>query len=384
MIKASATRTALQAAENPQLVESESQLAEAAEIWSQCPALGIDTEFLRERTYRAELGLVQVSDGQTSWLIDPIRSPQLQPLKHLFSNAGQVKILHSASEDLEVLLHTLGVVPDPMVDTQIACAMLGQPLQMSYHNAVKWMFGFEVDKGQTRSNWIRRPLRPEQLHYAAVDVVFLPLMLQQLQAELEQMGRWEWLCEEINRMLDNCREVSDPSTAYLRFKGLNRLDTAAAHTLRALAAWREQTAMDKNLARGFVLKDPVLMQIAQRQPESLDDLKKIDGLHPRDLERHGAKVLELVAQNRQANGPIEQVEALDTRQKKLLDAMRNAVAKKAKELNIDPALLASRKLLEALLREYETHGTVPERFSGWRQSIITDQLLDLAARSLNR
>ena len=134
------TRTRLErslsAADHPILLETAAQLSEAKKSWSGKEVLGIDTEFVRERTYRAQLGLVQVSDGDTAWLVDPVRLPDLTPLQRMLTDPSITKVLHSSSEDLEVLWHTLAAVPDPMIDTQLACALAGKPLQLAYHAAV--------------------------------------------------------------------------------------------------------------------------------------------------------------------------------------------------------------------------------------------------------
>jgi ribonuclease D len=355
MIDPNTIEQALDAALRPQLLDSPARLLEAAESWTDHPVLGIDTEFLRERTYRAELGLVQVSCGRAAWLIDTINLADLEPLKHLLTDDSILKVLHSASEDLEVLWHTLGVVPRPMVDTQIACAMLGQPLQMSYHHAVKWLAGIEVDKEQTRSNWIRRPLRPEQLHYAATDVVFLPAMLDILRPELQQLGRWSWVEEDVAKMLDASQQAADPERAYLRLAGSASLDAESLHVLRALAAWREQQAVAKNLARGFVTSDAVLLQLAVAKPSTAAQLAEIRDVQPRDRQRHQDTWLQIIAESRGRQEQIEQAVPLDKQQRRQVDALRQLVQREARNLGIDPALLASRKQLEARLARSRHH-----------------------------
>ena len=138
--------TAKRAAEHPILLETPAQLAHAEQAWKQRATLGIDTEFVRERTWRADLGLIQISDGETAWLVDPLALDSLEPVTAVLTDPAILKLLHSGSEDLEVLLHSLGVIPEPLVDTQIACAMLGQPLQLGYHHALSWLFGLEIEK----------------------------------------------------------------------------------------------------------------------------------------------------------------------------------------------------------------------------------------------
>lgn len=375
------TRTRLErslsAADHPILLESAAQLSDAKRSWNGKQVLGIDTEFVRERTYRAQLGLVQVSDGETAWLVDPVRLDGLGPLKELLENPGVTKVLHSGSEDLEVLLHSVGALPEPLVDTQVACAMLGQPLQMGYHATVQWLFGVEVDKEQTRSNWCRRPLTERQLHYAAMDVVLLPKMHETLIAKLAGMGRLDWMREEVQRAQRNARQVVAPEKAYLRVSGMTRLDPDAMPALRALAAWREQVAEQKNLARGFIIADAGLVNLARARPSTRDELQKIEGIHPKALARYTDALLTQIREAANDDRPVHRPAPLDIPQRRLLDKMRDVVQKRARELGVEPALLASRRELERLLRADARGRDIPERMTGWRQAVVTDDLLAL-------
>jgi ribonuclease D len=368
-------KKALGGAEHPVLLETAAQL-EAAEIsWSAAGVLGIDTEFVRERTYRADLGLVQVSDGTTAWLWDPLRFESPAAVNRLFGKADIVKVLHSGSEDLEVLLHSTGSLPDPLVDTQIACAMLGQPLQLSYQGAARWLFDLEIEKDQTRSNWLRRPLRPDQLRYAAIDVVLLPHMYAELHARLQQVRRWDWLQEEVARAQRNAIQTIDPEEVYLRIGGGGRLDEDGQRTLRTLARWREETAQARNRARGFVISDLGLLELARLRPASAADLHAVTHVHPRALERHGKDLLQMIATAAADRRPLSWPEPLTNAQRRVLDALRDRVQARAKDLDVDPALLASRRELENLLRAVTAGDPPPERFLGWRKAIVTDELL---------
>ena len=366
---------ALSAGEHPILLESATQLANAAKQWEGSEVLGIDTEFVRERTYRADLGLVQISDGRTAWLVDPQAVGSLEPLTQLMANTAITKILHSSSEDLEVLMYTLGQLPEPLVDTQIASAMLGQPLQMAYQHAVKWLFDVAVEKDQTRSNWCRRPLHSSQLRYAAMDVVLLPMMLQKIRPQLEEAGRWEWLVEDVDRMKRNSLMPVEPEKAYLRFPGIGRMDEPGLKALQALAAWREKTAKLKNRARGFVISDSGLMQLARLRPSSEKEIREIEEIHPGALKRYQTRLLQLITDSQSSTTTVENIEKLSNIQHKQLKAMRRSVSESAQELGIDPALLASRRELEKLIRAAATGQQIPERFLGWRKEIITEDLL---------
>ncbi len=375
MLDNTAMQQALSAGEHPILLESATQLANAAKQWESSEVLGIDTEFVRERTYRADLGLIQISDGRTAWLVDPLSVGSLEPLAQLMANTAITKILHSSSEDLEVLMYALGQLPEPLMDTQIASAMLGQPLQLGYHHAVKWLFDIAVDKDQTRSNWCRRPLHFRQLRYAAMDVVLLPMMWQKIRPQLEEAGRWEWLVEDVERMKRNSLTPVEPEKAYLRFPGIGRMNNKGLKALQALAAWREKTAKMKNRARGFVISNTDLMRLAQLRPASGKEIRDIEEIHPGVLTRYQAQLLRLITDSQFAKSPVDKIEDLNSTQHKQLKAMRHSVSESAQDLGIDPALLASRKELEKLIRAAATGQQIPERFLGWRKEIITEGLM---------
>lgn len=376
MINQNEIRTALSAAETPIMVESAKQLLEAVDEWLECDVIGIDTEFVRERTWRADLGLIQLSEGHKVWLVDPLKTGGLDPLATLLNQRGTLKILHAPPEDLDVLLFTAGAVPDPLFDTQIACAMLGQPLQMGYHTTVEWLLGVTIDKDQTRSNWCQRPLRPAQLKYAALDVCLLPIMQRQLHAKLKDLGRESWLEEDCARLLTRARTPADPEQSWKRLNGNGRFDGPSLAMLQALAKWRDREAEKRNLARGFVIKDNDLLTIANKQPGSLSQLSDLNILHPKALQLHGPSLVaivdEVLGQGLSAVAPA----TLTPEHRKLMSNMRKLVQEKASELSVDPALLASRRELESLIL-LPTGEPLPERFLGWRKDIITTGLIAL-------
>jgi len=367
---------ALEAADQPIMVESAQQLKLAVKDMLKCEVIGIDTEFVRERTWRANLGLVQLSDGKRVWLVDPLKTGPIDPLSALLGNQAIVKILHAPSEDLDVLLYTTGAVPDPLFDTQIACAMLGQSLQMGYHNTVEWLLDITIDKGETRSDWCKRPLRQAQLRYAALDVCLLPMMYRQLLTRLKELGRETWLAEDCQRLLTRAQTPADPQQSWKRLNGNGRLDGTSLAILQSLATWRDEEAERQNLARGFVIRDNNLMAIASRKPGSLAALSNLDILHPKTLQRHGPTLIARIDQVLQNGLTATAPEALKPEHRKLMADMRDLVQQKAEELSVDPALLASRRELESLILSPEDE-PLSERFLGWREDIITTDLIAL-------
>jgi len=376
MINQNEINTALAAADQAIMIETAPQLQKAVNEWLECEVLGIDTEFVRERTWRADLGLVQLSDGKKVWLVDPLKTGPLHPLSSLLEDQTTVKILHAPSEDLDVLLYTTGGVPEPLFDTQIACAMLGESLQMGYHTTVEWLLDIIVDKGETRSNWCKRPLRPAQLHYAALDVCLLPMMHRLLLGRLQDLGREGWLAEDCSRLLIKAQTPADPEQSWKRIRGSARLDGVALAILQSLATWRDKEAERRNLARGFVIKDTALLTIANQQPDSLDALSELDIWHPRAIQRHGHKLIASIDQILQEGRTAEQPDMLKVEHRKLMSDMRQVVQERATELSVEPALLASKRELEALILSPPGE-PLPERFLGWRKEIITDELMVL-------
>ena len=376
MINQNEIDKALNAADMPIMIESAQQLVQALDEWLECNVIGIDTEFVRERTWRADLGLIQLSDGHRVWLVDPLKTGTLDPLATLLDKQDIIKILHAPPEDLDVLLFTAGAVPDPLFDTQIACAMVGQPLQMGYHTTVEWLLGITIDKGETRSNWCHRPLRPAQLKYAALDVCLLPIMQRQLLAKLKDLGRESWLEEDCPRLLSRARTPADPEQSWKRLNGNGRLDGSSLAVLQALAKWRDQEAEKRNLARGFVIKDNDLLTIANKKPGSLSELTNLNILHPKALQLHGSSLIDIVDQVVRMELSADVPDTLKPEHRKLMNDMRKLVQLKASELAIDPALLASRRELESLVL-LPADEPLPERFLGWRKDIITNGLIAL-------
>ena len=361
--------TALAAAQRPLMLDTPAAASRAVKAWRRAGCLGLDTEFVRERTYHANLGLVQISDGQTVWLLDPLVEETLAPLTELLQDEGVIKLLHSPSEDLEVLLHVTGVAPEPLVDTQLACAMLGQPLQLGYHKAVEWLLNVPVEKELTRSNWCARPLRSELLHYAALDVCLLPEMWGRLRARLEELGRLDWLAEDCRRQLADARRPVAPADAWQRIRGSGKLDGSALAILASLAAWREREAQKRNRPRGFIVNDMVLLRIAAGKPRHANDLEAVEDLHPRARKRYGKGIVNMVGQVLESGKTQTPPPRLGGAQRKRLKRLRAGVAREAEHLGLEPALLASRKELEELVVTGAGAG-LPGRLAGWRATVL--------------
>jgi ribonuclease D len=382
MTREAELKTALEAADRPLMLETAAEVGRAAKAWRRAGLLALDTEFVRERTYHADLGLVQISDGQTVWLLDPLAEGVIAPLGELLADDAVTKLLHSPSEDLEVLQHVTGRLPAPMIDSQIACALLGQPLQLGYHKAAEWLLDVPIDKELTRSNWLARPLKPALLHYAALDVCVLPLMWSRLEARLAEQGRVAWLQEDCERMLREASTPVDPSASWERIRGAGRLGGEELAVLQALAAWREEEAQRRNRPRGFIVKDPVLLAVAREGMDHPDDLEALPDLHPRARQRYAGVMTKIVRSTLDSGRTLPVPPQAGPAERAVLKSMRQLVHDEAGRLGVEPTVLATKRDMEALLFA-APDAPLPERLSGWRRDIVGEPLRTLVAARQN-
>jgi ribonuclease D len=365
------------------LVETHAALAELSRRWAEAPVLALDTEFIRTNTFFHKLGLIQVADGRTSWLVDPLAVPDLSPLAAVLGSPG-VKVLHSASEDVEVFHRFLGALPEPLFDTQIAGAFAGAGAFLSYQKLVASWLGVELAKEETRTDWLARPLSAAQLAYAAEDVAHLVPLYERLRRDLESQGRLAWAVEDSAALLDTSRLEEEAETAYLRVKGAGRLDCRRLAALRLLAAWREREARRRDLPRGFVLKEDLLLALAARRPKSSRDLHRLPSFNPRQAARDGDTWLQLLEQAEnlpEADLPPRITgKPLSPAARELESRLRERVRRKAAALGLAPEILAPRRILDALLRltAGKAEPRLPRELQGWRREVIGEELLQEA------
>ncbi len=312
--------------------------------------LALDTEFMRERTYHAQLCLVQIATESDCYLIDPLVGLDLAPLHELLQDRSRLKILHAARQDLEVLLQSGGAVPGPLFDTQVAAAFLGFPPQVGYAELVARQLGASIDKGQTRTDWSRRPLTAAQVAYAADDVRHLLTLHTELQAALVAKGRAAWVIEEASAYENPALYRTDPTLAWRRLKGLNRLRPEEQSAARALADWRERRAIESDKPRGWILADEALYALATRAPGSIEGLETIAVLPPSVIRKRGDELLELLRAARadESGVPLTAPKRPEPEQLALATRLLQVVRDVAAELDVSAEVLATRKDVEAI------------------------------------
>ena len=334
-------------------------------------ALGLDTEFLRERTYRAELCLLQLTSQDGPVCVDPLALGELDLLRTVLGAGGPVKVLHAARQDLEVLAPLVGAVT-PLFDTQVAAALAGHPAQVGYAELVRRLLDRELPKGQTRTDWSRRPLSPEQVEYALDDVRYLLPLRDKLLEELARLGRLPWLEQELQGLQDPQLLAVDPAKAWQRFKGVEDWDEGRIALLRELAAWRERRAIAKNRPRGWILDDAVLRDIVQRVPRDREQLARIEAMPEGVVKHSGDELLAMVvsAQIPEPPPPLPRRERPDPQLVARTKRLSQKVQSVAQELSMAPEVLATRRDLEAIARGIDAAAVL----QGWRAELLAATL----------
>jgi len=354
------------------IIDTANALTDFAAKVANVPTLALDTEFMREKTYRAELCLVQLAHESDAVCVDPLALPDIAALVPVLTAAGVVKIMHAARQDLEVLLPAVGLVR-PVFDTQIAAALAGFPAQIGYAELARRVLGVELDKAHTRTDWARRPLSAEQQEYALDDVRHLPALRASLLASLEGKDRLGWLEEEL-ATLDNADALRvAPEDAWKKVKGLPALDPDRQRLAQSLAAWRERRANDRNRPRGWILDDVSLREIVLRLPDSLAALGGLPEMQESVVRKCGEELLALV---REANipdppPPLPRRERPDPALLATAKRLADIAAAVAGELEIGTEVLATRRELERLAAGRQDVSLL----RGWRADVLGKKLL---------
>jgi len=345
--------------------------------------VALDTEFIRERTYYPQLCLVQIADANHIACIDPLALDDLEPLLTILYDPGITKVLHSASQDLEIFFHLRDAVPQPVFDTQIAATLMGGGDQIGYAALVKTLLNIDLDKSQTRTDWSQRPLEAAQLSYAADDVRYLRQIYQLQREELAQRNRLAWLADDFTALCNPNRYRIQPEYVWRRIRGSNQLRGVQLTVLRALAAWREHRAMAANRPRRWILADDPLLALARQMPSNRNQLQRVRGLEAPIIKRYGDSVLELIQQARQEpknNWPTEPTQhRLSIEQEALVDAMMAVVRLCGAHEGVSPQALTNRKDLEQWLASGEDIALM----HGWRAALAGDQVQALVRGELH-
>jgi len=365
----------------PELITSPEQMDALLKQLNGTKLIAVDTEFFRETTYYPQLALVQIATDAIVACIDPLAFDAKPALAKLLFDNSITKIFHSCSQDLEVLFYYLGEAPHAIYDTQIANALLTEHHQIGYAALVENELGTTLDKSQTRTNWLQRPLTEKQLQYAGDDVLYLYQLQQVLDEKLQQAGRKTWFEEDSKKLISDEKSFQvDTDNLWKRVKGATRLGRNKLAIAQAIAVWREQLAQQKDRTRRKILADDIIVELAFNTPENVPAIEQYIGnkyhFSPQEKQQL-LEVIKMAVQMPDEQCPDNRFNILDNEQKNTLKSLQRLINNKAEELGISAAILSSRKELEQLiLSQAPAEAHKLNIMQGWRLRCIGQQLLE--------
>lgn len=340
--------------------------------------IAVDTEFHRETTYYPVLALVQIATRDITACIDPLAFNAIKQLRQCMLNQKITKIFHSCSQDIEVLYYYLGKRLPAIYDTQIANALLSEDHQLGYAALVDKELDVQLDKSQTRTDWLRRPLTDKQIQYAGDDVHYLYQLHEILDKRLLEQGRKAWFDEDSNRIHDTTSFEVDYRHLWRRVKGANKLRRDTLAIVQTIAEWRENMAKQKNKTRRKILKDEAVIKLALSPPASEQQIP----FSPFS-EAEKSCLLEQINHAQllpEDQWPDNRFTLLDGQQKSLLKELQKIINDTAAELEIASAMLTSRKELEKIILQHSRNTSLDSShfniLRGWRLRIAGQQLLE--------
>ena len=345
-------------------IQNDQALASAVAAWQDCIAL--DTEFVRTNTFYPMPGLYQIASGQDVYLIDPLAIENWRPFVDYLTDPSKTKIMHACLEDLELLHHHLGISPQNVFDTQYANAFLSVDFSLSYAALVERCMGVTLSKHETRSNWLQRPLTDEQIKYAVEDVSYLHAIYDQLATSLETLGRTSWFGIDMRARADY--QPNQPAQYYRNVKKAWQLPGQQLATLRALCAWREDTARVENVPRNRVIWDDHLFDFARVEELTAEHVQQV---LPRSVaQRYADLLVESHQAGRTAQSPLPLPRPLTSAQGATLKSLRVVARSKAQSLGFAPELLARKRELESCIRHHAECSELSPHYSSWRGELV--------------
>ena len=353
------------------------------------PSIGLDTEFVRTNTFYANLGLVQISDEKNCYLIDPHKVESWNGFAELLDNPGVTKVIHSSSEDLSVLKISVGGSPSSLFDSQLASAFLGDGFSLSYQALVKLILDVELDKNETRSDWVKRPLSASQIKYAADDVCYLLTLKENLEEQLRKTNKLNWFNDECLKQITAAAVAENKSYWEISYTNINKawvLKRPNLEHLQQLCFWRESKARKSNKPRNWIAKDKDLLSLALAATgvvsPTKERLNKV-ALEDRNLIKDfGDEILKLIKEPICDLTPVDENllnHPLSPAAKTKLRKCQAVVLEVAQSLSMAPELLGRKRALQKFIRNFELQGELrwSGEFSGWRREVLEEKFVSL-------
>jgi len=365
-----------------EIITEQCDLEQCCAAWRTQGWFTFDTEFIRDDTFVADLCLIQVNDGQRVVLIDPLDGADLGVFWELVTDASIVSVIHAGKEDFEVCLRAAGQPPRNVFDVQVGAGFVGYGYPLSLSRLVQIALHKRLDKGQTLTDWARRPLTDDQLHYAVEDVEYLPAIYRKITGRLERAERTAWAAEEFRRFEDPNTYAPPVEDRLFKLKGSKRLDALGLAVLCELVAWRERWAEARNRPVRALVRDDILVEIAKRRPTEPSQLEVLRGFPQARNPKIVREVIDLVrraGETPRSSWPTPHKPRDDSPMTKVtLDLLSAYLRALCNEAGIDNDLVGGSQKIRALLDHVAgTSGETPALLTGWRNEFIGERLVDL-------
>jgi len=370
----------------PPILTTTEQVAEFAAELQPCPVIAVDLEADSMHNYQEKVCLLQFSTPERTVLIDPLTGADLAPLKPILADASIRKIFHAADYDIRCLARDFAIEIVGLFDTMISSQFLGEE-KFGLVDVLRKYFGVELDKQYQRADWSIRPLSAGMIRYAAEDTCHLHKLVTELERQLIEKGRLEWVQEEFS-LLEKARFTVHNGPEYLRFKGAGSLEPRQLAVLENLLLWRDDEARRRDCPLYKVLGNKTLLEMAKLKPTGRNALQEVEGLSPRLIDRYGGKLLHAVSQaldlpeSKLPVYPRGERRVKDPEVEKRLSRLKEWRKKTAARLELDPGVLINNALLEELARRQprsEADLTEISLMKNWQRKELGEGIL----RTLN-
>ena len=365
-----------------QFIQQQQDLTPVLEKMDRNEVYGLDTEFIKVDTLWPKLGVFQINVENNVYLLDGTTLDLTEFWNKLFR--AQQNVFHACSEDIDLIYHyaqhkTLNNV----FDTQVGMSFLGHGLQVSYQNALKQMLDVDIDKGETRSNWLARPLSPAQLSYAANDVLYLMNLSEKVKQELDSKSLLHFALEDCQHLT---QEIATETPLHLLYQDIGnyRHSRRQLMQLQQLAVWREQMVKALNTPRSFILKNSSMIDLVEKNPKNAFQLSGVKNIRQNVVREHGKTILDLVKfLPEQADWPLRMARPIRHSSKDVGEKIDHLIQNVVNETSIPKEVLMRKKWMNALHQHVVFHNDeqdLPNYLLGWRYDLLTQPLIQLLRR----
>lgn len=365
-----------------QFIQQQQDLTPVLEKMDRNEVYGLDTEFIKVDTLWPKLGVFQINVENNVYLLDGTTLDLTEFWNKLFR--AQQNVFHACSEDIDLIYHyaqhkTLNNV----FDTQVGMSFLGHGLQVSYQNALKQMLDVDIDKGETRSNWLARPLSPAQLSYAANDVLYLMNLSEKVKQELDSKSLLNFALEDCQHLT---QEIATETPLHLLYQDIGnyRHSRRQLMQLQQLAVWREQMVKALNTPRSFILKNSSMIDLVEKNPKNAFQLSGVKDIRQNVVREHGKTILDLVKfLPEQADWPLRMARPNRHSSKDVGEKIDHLIQNVVNETSIPKEVLMRKKWMNALHQHVVFHNDeqdLPDYLLGWRYDLLTQPLIQLLRR----